>query len=234
MRKDIEKAIEAETKYINENGKNIYDYLRPHGYDNLDEYFKDKAKYLLLKNNFKLYLYEPTTGIDLRVWEAMKNKESCIWVPQLEKVLACVGTADVLNEELCNKLNVGILHMPHQGGTIITGPDDLTIGIHFPKNSSSDYTFFFNKMKDYLKQFNILPEGNDFLYNNKKVIGCSHNETVEGMNSFFFSATFSDHTELIKQLCNKKSNKIPGVIPNNILTKQKLLKEVLSWVNMHI
>ena len=234
MWKDIQKAIEAEQEYISKGDKNIYVYLKPYGYENLEEYFKDKEQYLLSQINFKLYLDEPTENIDKRVWEALKNKEACIWVPKLERVLACVGTADILDRELCKNLNVGILDMPHQGGTIITGPKDLTIGIHFPKKSNLTYEYFFNRMVKYLEQFKIYPKGNDFLYNNKKVIGCSHNETVEDMNSFFFSASFSDHTELIKKLCNKKSEKIPGVIPNILLTRQALLKEVLSWVNMYI
>lgn len=121
--------------------------------------------------------------------------------------------------------------MPHCGGTIITGPEDLTVGIHFVADRDLEYNYFFKRMKKYLAQFGIYPVDNDFMYDGKKVMGCSFNQTEHGMSTFFFSCTFSDHLELIQQLCSKKSEKTPGFIPEGVLSKQELLAEVLSWVN---
>lgn len=234
--KDIKNAILAEQQYIIDSYYNphisIIDYLGPYGYTDLDEYFNDKNLALINETNFKLYLNEPTQNIDKRVWQAIANNENCIWVPQLEKVLACVGT-DNFDYELAKELDVGILEMPHNGGTIITGPEDLTIGIHFTHpNSDWVYNYFFEKLKNYLEPHGFTYNANDFMYNGKKVIGCSAFRNGGNMAAFFFSVTFSDHTELINKLCQKRSEKIPGYIPKGVISKEQLLQEVLGWLKI--
>lgn len=231
--KDIIGAMHEEELYLVED-EATYGSLRSrvakYGYESLEDYFEDKQAYRLKQIKFDIYYDEPTAGVDMRVWQAIKDKRNCIWLPKLEQVLACVGRHE-FDYELAESLGVGVLNMPHAGGTIITGPDDLTVGIHFIADRDLEYNYFFKRMEKYLRQFGIEALGNDFLYDGKKVMGCSFNKTEYGMSTFFFSCTFTDHLDLIHQLCSKKSEKIPGYIPNGVLTKQQLLAEVLSWVN---
>ena len=51
-------------------------------------------------------------------------------------------------------------------------------------------------------------------------------------NLFVWAAqiSFSDHSELIQKVCNKKSAKTPGYIDNTKLNKEQLEREVLSWL----
>lgn len=229
--KDIEKAIQEEQSYLTEGEVNgsLLERVMACGFDDLADYFDSKKDYYLKKINFKVYMHEPTPGIDKRVWAAIENGEACVWVPKLEKVLACVGK-DEFDYDLAEELNVGVLNMPHAGGTIITGPDDLTIGIHFQNQHDITYVHLFKKMQKFLESKGITRLDNDFMYDGKKVMGCSLNNTIAGMSTFFFSCTFTDHLELIKQLCNKKSVKVPGFIPEDVLTKEELLNEVMSWL----
>ena len=231
--KDILGAMKEEELYLKQD-ESVYGSLRSrlekYGYDNLDDYFEDKQAYRLKQIDFEIFYDEPTDGVDKRVWQAIRDKRNCIWLPKLEKVLACVGKHE-FDYDLAAELGVGVLNMPHAGGTIITGPDDLTVGIHFVADRDLEFNYFFKRMAKYLKQFGIYPLGNDFMYDGKKVMGCSFNQTEHGMSTFFFSCTFTDHLDLIKKLCSKKSEKTPGFIPSNVLTKQQLLAEVLSWVN---
>lgn len=229
--KDIEKAILEEKAYLIEGEEkgSLLDRILACGFDSLTEYFEKKKDYYLKNINFKIYMDEPTPGIDKRVWAAIEAGEACVWIPKLEKVLACVGY-DEFDYELAKELDVGVLNMPHSGGTIITGPDDLTIGIHFKLEHDITYNYFFDRMRNFMISKGLESDGNDFMYNGKKVMGCSLNQTVKGMSTFFFSCTFTDHLELINKLCNKERNKMPGYIPSGVLTRQELLDEVLSWL----
>ena len=70
--------------------------------------------------------------------------------------MACVGKHE-FDYDLAAELGVGVLNMPHAGGTIITGPDDLTVGIHFVADRDLEFNYFFKRMAKYLKQFGIYP-----------------------------------------------------------------------------
>ena len=61
--KDIQKAIQAQHKYrqaleTNPFTANIYEYLAPYGYTDLDEFTSDKIKYLLKNSKESFYKSE--------------------------------------------------------------------------------------------------------------------------------------------------------------------------------
>jgi hypothetical protein len=80
---------------------------------------------------------------------------------------------DTIDRDLCEKLNIRVVDLYYNGGTIIGSEKDLSIIIVFPTGMDLTHELIINKIVDIIKQY--IPEttvsGNDILIEGKKVSG---------------------------------------------------------------
>lgn len=227
----IEKAIETEQKYLQRRlmGEDVVLDLSEYGYKNLDEYFADKRDYQLKHCNIKIY---ETTMDDIgeRVESAIENKIPSIWIPTADSTFVWHGN-EPIDFALCEELGVHVYDMNYNGGTIVSGEDDLSFLIIVPETIDIDTSYILNRLQNVmLKYFNdVVISGNDILINGMKVLG-SMNRRVNGMYIFACQVSYSNHLDFINKLCSKSSDKIPGFINKNQMPREVLKNEVLTWL----
>lgn len=232
--KDIIKAIEIEKKYLDQklylNSKNIslLNQLSAAGYQNLNEYFYDKKEYLLSQWNLPVHYIEIAEIASLTS-EAIKNNDYSIFIPYGEGIYAYHGS-DKIDLNKCEELNVQIIDLNYQGGTIIGSEKDFSIMALIPLSIGINSQDILNAIKNILDKYltNIEIQGNDILYQNKKILG-SMSRHVNECFVWACQVSFEDYSDIIEKICNKKSLKQPSFIPQDLLTKNQFEKEVLSW-----
>lgn len=231
MEKLIEKAIEAEKQYIKArlSGENVILDLSEFGYSNIDKYFNDKREYLI--SNCGIVVYDTTMeDIENRVENAVKMKTPSLWIPTADEVFVWHGN-EPIDEELCADLGVRIYNMNYIGGTIVSGPEDLSFAVIIPETIDVGTSYMLEKIKDIMSKYidDVVVDGNDILVGGTKVLG-SMNRRVNGVYVFACQISYADRTEYIKQLCSKQSVKTPDFINSAKLPKQTLKNEVIAWL----
>lgn len=135
-------------------------------------------------------------------------------------------------EENVSKYNAVVTHAYHNGGVIILFPED----IGFTWYSSEDILDrVINKIIKFLKTFSdqIWRNGNDVMFGEKKLFGCSTNGNGPYYQGMFFS--FNADVSVIRDLSAKESVKEPvglsvlGVTPDQIKT---LIAEIIEEYNL--
>lgn len=231
--KDLIGAIAEEKLYVADRMKQIntslIDRLKPFGYETLEEYFDEKGDFLL--NGWKPEVFR----IDIEefaeaVEDAIINGKYGIYIPVAKGFYAYHGT-DSIDRELCKKLNVKVVDLNYNGGTIIGSSEDLSIEIVAP----SELGIAKNKINEKISKIlgnhmeGVEINGNDILVDGKKIMGSM---TRQVKNTFVWAAqiSFGEYDSFIKQICSKISSKIPGRIQKEILSRDKLESEVLQWL----
>ena len=232
--KDLINAMAEENLYINEklNGLTatpLLERLAKFGYNNLEDYFNDKKLYLFNEWKPQVYYVDVAT-LTTELEKAIQNEQYGIYISQADGLYAFHGS-DEINYELCEELGVCVAELYHQGGTIIGSSADLGIEIVAPINLGLDATFILDKFHEIINQYvdNVTIDGNDILVDGKKVMG-SMRRNVGKCFVWAAQISFADYTDIIKQVCNKKSIKEPSYINNNLLTRDVLELEVLKWL----
>lgn len=231
MKGNIEQAYLAEQEYLktDHQGKQLVDILAELDYT-LSEYFYDKKEYLLKQNNTYVELLDNDSLADIydKVTGSMEKEEQAIYMSHNKDTFAWIGTDD-FDDEKAKALGIEVHKMKYIGGTMITGPEDLSGAIIISKKVDIDFDYFAKKLCKFLVDAgeNAILDGNDILVGNKKVFGGAGYYT-DTMYCFLFEATFSDHYDLIKEFCEINENKQPGFITKT--NKEALIKEILSWL----
>ena len=228
---DLNKAIEVEKlnfpKQIDY--KKLATLIEPYGYSNLTQYFDEKRAYLFSQWEPKIY-YIPIEKFAIEVEEAIQNNQDGIYIPIGTGYHAYHGT-DSIDLDLCKELNVNVIELNYNGGTIIGSSDDLSIEIIFPKIMSMNHPTMISKITEIISRYipNCTYVGNDILINGEKICGSM---TREEAGCFVWAAqiTFNDYSELISKICNKPAIKKPSYIKSLTLTKEQLTKEILAWL----
>jgi len=229
MKETIEQAYIAEQAYLktDRQGKQLVDILAELNYT-LSEYFYDKKEYLLKKNTTYIELLDNDTLVDIydKVTGSMQKEEQAIYMSHNKDIFAWTGTDD-FNEEKAKELGIEVHKMKYVGGTMITGPEDLSGAIIVSRKLDINFDYFAKKVCTFLITAgeNAILDNNDILVDGKKVFGGAGYDT-DTMYCFLFEATFSDHLDLIKEFCDFK--KEPGYIKKT--TKDALIEEILSWL----
>ena len=121
--------------------------------------------------------------------------------------------------------------MNYNGGNIVSGPEDFSMGILLPNTIDVSLDYFLVLFADIYKKYfsNVIIDNNDIMINNQKIQGSIF---FEANNMFFYGTeiTFSDKSNLIQKFCHKEQEKIPGYIDSSILSKDKLQEEILQWL----
>ena len=231
--KDLKKAMQEEQLYLTDKFNGIdtalIDRLAPYGYDTLKEYFDDKKAYLF--NQWKPEVY-PIAIEDLTVGleEAVQNERYGIYISVANGLYAFHGSDDIDYEE-CKRDGIHVAELYHIGGTIIGSEEDFGIEIVAPKYLGLEHQYIINKFYEIISRYedDVVIDGNDILVNGEKVLG-SMTRSVGSVFIWAAQVSFGDHTKAIEKVCKKSSKKRPGRLRNNILTKDKLEKEVLKWL----
>lgn len=160
------------------------------------------------------------------------KEESCIYCIA-EKNAAVVGTNHGANLKVIEDEQVKLIQISHEGGTIVLSPGDVDIGI-FTKDYSGDKyrEEIINRIIGTLviDKDRITREKNDILIDGKKVIG--YGSRMYG--DILYTAihvSINANLELIKKICTKPMEKIPGSLSDFYITSQhieKIIYEVLK------
>ena len=157
-------------------------------------------------------------------------KKYGIYISTSDGLYAFHGS-DVIDYDLCEKLNVHVAELFHQGGTIIGSNADLGIEIVAPIDLGLDSNYILNKFHEIISKYidGATIDGNDILVNGEKVMGSMRRNVG---NTFVWAAqvSFLDYSDIISQVCNKQSAKKPSHIDSTLLTRDMLEKEVLIWL----
>lgn len=231
--KDLKGAIEAEKLYvadrINGINANLFERLKPFGYENLAEYFDEKSDYFLKKWKPEVFRIETEVLADV-LNDAIVNGKYGIYTPIAKGHYAFHGN-DEIDRERCKNLGVEIIDLKYGGGTIIGSNEDFSFEIIAPVKFGFTHAKIINKVAEiignYIEKVEI--DGNDILVDGEKIMGSM---TRQVGNSFVWAAqiSFGEYGDYIREICNKKSGKKPGYIKKAKLTKEKLESEVLKWL----
>lgn len=231
--KNLLEAIKEEQRYIDERMKGIDtslpDRLATYGYDNLTEYFSDKRNYLFSEWKPDLYRINEDFLAD-EMENAIIECKYGVYVLVPEKLYAFHGN-DNIDYQLCEELDVRVIELNYNGGTIIGSSDDLGIMIVAPQdlNISGGYILenILRIINGHINNAKIV--GNDIIMDSRKIVGSMYRNVGE---AFIWAAqiSFGNYDELISRICNKKSDKTPGRISSEYVTKGTLEEEILVWL----
>lgn len=162
--------------------------------------------------------------------KAVQNAQYGIYISTTDGLYAFHGSDDI-DYELCKELGVTVAELYHQGGTIIGSVEDLGIEIVAPISLGLDHSYIINKFYEIISQYenDVVIDGNDILVNGEKVLGSMVRHVG---NAFVWAAqiSFEDHSKTIQKICKKESKKKPGRLHGKGVTKNKILREVLKWL----
>ena len=127
-----------------------------------------------------------------------------------------------------------VAELYHQGGTIIGSNADLGIEIVAPMSIGLDNNYILNKFYEIISKYvdNVMIDGNDILIDGNKVMG-SMRRNVGDVFVWAAQVSFDDYSNIITQICNKKSTKKPSFIDSTKLSRNQLEQEVLEWLQKH-
>lgn len=237
--KDIGKAIEAEKEYIQLNLQgeqpNIHDFLDKWGYSDLEEFHNDKVEYQL-KNLDWTVIEQPKIDLSLVTWNIKDEVPSCGYAIDTGEKYAFVRNGYENENELIKrgftivKLGYNATNETSSSGLILSFDGDFRLYLLIPKYIDVLDNMFLKKLNEYFIQIGLdsVVDGNDILVDNKKVCG-SASFKAGGMKVFVYQVTFTDHLDEINEICGKR-NKIPGFIPQDVLTAYQLKDKFLEWI----
>lgn len=226
-------AMKEEEKYLDDrkNGINTSLPIRllNYGYDNLTDYFNDKRDYLF-NQWIPEAIYIDVATLTTELEKAIQEEKYGVYISVSDGLYAFHGT-DIINYELCEKLNICVAELYHEGGTIIGSNADLGIEIVAPVNLGLDNNYILSKFYEIISKYvdNVVIDGNDILVDGKKVLG-SMRRNIGKVFVWAAQVSFRDYSDIIAQICNKQSTKMPGYIDSNKLSKEQLEKEILTWL----
>ena len=234
---DFVKAIEIEKIYLTEklNDKepfHLIDAIKQCGFKSLEEYFLVKRRYQFRELEFisKDITQDEIVSEILTVLEA-----GTIGVWFINSTKTCVfsgnqGLED-FNDEYCTENNITVFPLLSAGGAIVHQDGDFSYGISCPENLIVDATFILERTRYMIQKHtkkNVTVDGNDILIDGAKVCG-STTYSKNGLFLFIAYFSFNDKSDLIKAICNKKTDKTPSYI--DFMTREELRQEVLAWLS---
>lgn len=232
MDKNIKKAIEAESQYLDDksNGENknlsIYDYIAPFGYTSLEEYRMDRLLYMFKEACVEEVNITPDRieqeGSSLISYYFNQHKPYFLWNTHLYHDVVFLPLSSDRNFNDFDILKPGY-NCEAEHGNIMTFDGDLNIVLILPKKFSEIIKYIKNSIVNYLKKLSdkeITINGNDILIDGCKVSGSASFEDDEYI-AIMYHISFADKNEIVRETF-PDSVKVPGHIdfttPINLLT----------------
>ena len=231
---DIRKAIEKEKEYISNIINNIdtpalIDLLKEYGFNSLDDYFTAKKEYKFLNCGMKIKEINTGDGIET-IMNLLINKSPTLLFNEKNETFVYRLT-DEMNDEYCINNNIPVYDIYADGGTIVVKNGDLSIAIIIPDDIEINSEYILNGIKNILLKYfeHVEVNNNDIMINNQKCIG-STSINKNGMMAFLAYCSFSDKSELIRNICTAPSSKIAGYIDSSLLSRDRLKEELSLWL----
>lgn len=240
----VNKGIEINSQHLYNVLNNISeevsfkDQILALGYKDIEEFFEEKAIYemqTILSNGANSTVHMKDLVLALR--NAVQRKEYGIINIYTDSTCVCHGNNETkqLNEEYCKKNDIPIYPYNSFGGNIVATKEDYGIAFFLPPSVDVSLQLVLENIISILEKYfsNVRIEGNDILLNDKKIIGSGSfgNEDIFCILIYF---SMSDKGDLISNICGEPvSNKTPGYIDSNILSREQLIAEVSSWLLGH-
>lgn len=232
--KDIINAIQAQQEYrqaleVNPFTANIYEYLAPYGYTDLDDFTSDKIEYLLKNSNIPITITNPEVGIAITLDNFAHGQQQVVFCINNEKIYAWHCNDDI-DTELFGDYGIPI----YETGAILGSPDDLDIALILSRDDFDEcnfYKYFNNRLATCLSaalpKHEVVADNNDILIDDKKIMGSSIAINDDCL-LYVAHISFYDFSALAKILCSKESTKTPGCVPAE-LSRATLIDEFKSW-----
>ena len=230
---DIIGAMRKEREYLSfrmkgEEPYHFVDAVREFGFEGIEEFFDAKRDYEFSQLNFDIIDTTPERAI-ADVLNCIEKKKTAMLFTVTDKTLVWNGNNSEFNESYCEECGIPIYPLYTGGGTIVSTPGDLNIGICYPEKSDLDSSYILNRFAESFKKYTkktVTVQGNDVLVDGIKVLGSSAYRQ-NGMFVFITPVSLSEKTELISEICLKHSTKQPGHI--DFMDAEMLRGEVMGW-----
>lgn len=208
------------------------------GYKDIEEFFEEKAIYemqniLSTSPNMTVHMKDLATTL----YTAVQNQFYGIINIYTDSTCVCHGNNEEkqLNEQYCAEHNIPIYPYNSFGGNIVATKEDYGIAFFIPAYIDISTKLVLDNISAILSQYfnNVNIEGNDILIDDKKVVG-SGSFGNDDIVCILFYFSMSDKGNLIFNICGEPiTNKTPGYIDADILSREQLIAEVSSWLLGH-
>jgi len=152
------------------------------------------------------------------------QREACVYCVGHEHA-AIVGRNAGANLQEISKRGVRLIQISHEGGTIITSPGDVQIGIFTEGYVGHSYR---DRIIDNIVKlvrdngYNAIVANNDILVNGRKVVGFGSRMYGKILYTAI-QVSIDIDVELIQSICTKQMTKIPDGLKNYGVETQDIL-----------
>lgn len=233
---DIIGAMNKEREYLSfrmkgEEPFHLVDAVKEYGFESLKDYFEAKRDYEFTHFNFEI-INTTTEKMVSDIFDTIEKQKKAVLLSITDKTLIWNGNNGEYNKEYCNECNIPVYPFYTGGGTIVTTPGDLNMGICIPLNFGADISYILNGIANVFQKYtskNVEVLGNDIIVNGFKVLGSAFYERNK-MFMFVASVSMSDKSDLICNICLKHSTKQPGYV--DFMNAEQLSREIKLWLNI--
>lgn len=205
-----------------------HDKLKQFGFADTVEYERAKDIAYLKNTDFALVEIGASKFVS-ELTSAIQNKQETVFIVYPERLMVWVGT-DGYNAEYCEQNNIPVREVGYSGGTIVTGPEDVAIGLLVgrPTARNTFAEILYNRIKNHFP--NAAREGNDIIINGHKVFGMGTREFGEAYLATY-QFTFMSYPEAIENICTKPNLKpVKGMSEIGTIVREHLVEEIKQWL----
>lgn len=143
-----------------------------------------------------------------------------------------MGNGGQENVEAAKRLNIPVVYMGNEGGTIVAGEGDVDIGIltrgYEGRNVREEIVRFVSAAAE-SGGAAVTFDGNDVLADGKKVIGYG-SRMFDGILYTAIHISIRSDLEIISSICRKPMKKIPGSLSEYGVTSEFVTSELKRLV----
>lgn len=161
------------------------------------------------------------------VQQLLKNREEACVYSIADIPRAIVGNGGGSDEDVARDLNMLVVHMGNEGGTIISNVGDVDVGL-FTHGYYGDHIRdeLIRKIADEVKAktgAEMTLDGNDHMIDGKKVIGHG-SRMYDGMLYTAIHFSVYNSIGLIQKVCTKPMKKVPGALSDYGVTTEFVMQ----------
>ena len=141
------------------------------------------------------------------------------------------GLTYTSDRKLAESKGIPVWQAEHIGGSIVCFDGDLSLCI--THNQANDFgERMMAAIKDYFiqQQLNVTTDNNDILVDNKKVASWARGNLINGQVQTVAHFSVNINLDLIKKICTKPMEKVPGQLSDYNITAEDLWKVIETKV----
>lgn len=142
------------------------------------------------------------------------------------------GVLNTSDRDKARELGIPVWEARHLGGSIVCFPGDLSLCM--TSWGTNDFgEKLFQMMVDLLKArgVEVTTSNNDVLAEGKKVMSWARAAVLEGWVQTVAHFSVNVDLDLIRQICTKPMEKVPGALSDYGFTADELWAEIEKWFN---